>query len=50
MLFRSDGRTIHEFKWEAVLVLEVSKGTLKTRDYIILKQSETVNKDVTIRN
>ena len=44
-----DGRTLHEFKWEAVLVLEASKGTLNTRDYIILKQSESVTKEVTIR-
>lgn len=44
-----DGRTLHEFKWEAVLVLEATKGNLNARDYIILKQSETVNKEITIR-
>ncbi|MCE2845770.1 MAG: carboxypeptidase-like regulatory domain-containing protein [Sphingobacteriales bacterium] len=45
----SNGEAIFEFKWEAVLNVEVDVDTLSARDYIRLEQSETVRKTVTVR-
>lgn len=44
-----NGNTFHSFKWEAVLNLEISKGNLKTLDYIRLEQSKTVSKTVILK-
>ncbi|NNC86529.1 MAG: hypothetical protein HKN75_10655 [Bacteroidia bacterium] len=43
------GITTHEFKWEAVLNIDVTKGNLKTKDFIRLEQSNTVRKTVVLR-
>lgn len=44
-----NGKTYHSFEWEAVLNIELKKGNKKSKDYITLKQSETVSKTVTLR-
>nr|MBK9650138.1 hypothetical protein [Bacteroidota bacterium] len=44
-----NGHTYHSFEWEAVLNVELQKGNKKSKDYITLKQSETVSKTVTLR-
>ncbi len=38
------GRASFSFKWEAVLFVTATKGTLSKRDYIRLEQSKTVEK------
>ena len=43
------GISIHEFKWEAVLDIDVTKGNLKTKDFIRLEQSKTVRKTIILR-
>lgn len=45
----SQGDAFFSFKWEAVLNVEVSKGTLTASDYIRLEQSKTVNKTVVLK-
>lgn len=45
----SNGEAIFEFKWEAVLNVEVEADTLSARDYIRLEQSKTVRKTVVVR-
>jgi hypothetical protein len=42
------GEAFFEFKWEAVLNVEVTKDALSAKDYIRLEQSEEVRKTVTI--
>lgn len=44
-----DGNAHFEFKWEAVLNVEVTKGSLSAKDYIRLEQSKTVSKTVIIK-
>ena len=41
-----DGTAHFEFEWEAVLNVEVSKGSLSAKDYIRLEQSKTVSKTI----
>lgn len=45
----SNGEAFFEFKWEAVLNVEVVSQTQQARDYIRLKQSETVRKTVIVK-
>jgi len=45
----TSGEAYFEFPLEAVLNVEVSKNTLKAKDYIRLEQSETVRKTVVIK-
>lgn len=44
-----EGNAFFTFQWEAVLNLEVSKGTLEETDYIRLEQSKTVEKTVVLK-
>lgn len=44
-----NGQSKHEFKWEAVLNVEVSKGALTEHDYIRLEQSKTVEKTIILK-
>jgi hypothetical protein len=43
------GEAFFEFKWEAVLNVEVSKDVLSAKDYIRLEQSKEVRKTVVIK-
>lgn len=43
------GITTHEFQWEAVLNIDVTKGNLKTKDFIRLEQSNTIRKTIILR-
>jgi hypothetical protein len=43
------GNAFFSFKWEAVLNVEVKKGSFKAIDYITLKQSETVDKTIVLK-
>jgi hypothetical protein len=43
------GQALFTFKLEAVLNVEVDKGTLSARDYIRLEQSKQVTKTIIIR-
>lgn len=45
----SEGRAFFTFKWEAVLNVEVTKGTLTETDYVRLEQSKTVDKLVILK-
>lgn len=45
----SQGNAFFSFQWEAVLNVEVSKGTLTETDYIRLEQSKTVQKTVILK-
>ena len=42
------GEAIFEFKWEAVLNVEVTSDNLFAKDYIRLEQGETVRKTVVL--
>lgn len=44
-----NGQSHHEFKWEAVLNVEVSKGSVSEHDYIRLEQSKTVEKTIILK-
>lgn len=43
------GQTFHQFQWEAVLNVKVTKGNLSTIDFIRLEQSKTVRKTVVLQ-
>ncbi len=45
----SEGQAFFSFKWEAVLNVEVTKGTLVETDYIRLQQSKTVEKEIILK-
>ncbi len=45
----SYGNAFFSFKWEAVLNVQVTKGSLKVVDYITLKQSETTDKTIVLK-
>ncbi len=45
----SNGEAFFEFKWEAVLNVEVVSQTQQAKDYIRLVQSETVRKTVIVK-
>lgn len=45
----SYGNAFFSFKWEAVLNVEVKKGSYKAIDYITLKQSERVDKTIVLK-
>lgn len=45
----SEGNAFFSFKWEAVLNVEVTKGTQTETDYIRLEQSNTVEKQVILK-
>ena len=45
----SNGEALFEFKWEAVLNVEVVSQTQQAKDYIRLVQSETVRKTVIVK-
>ena len=45
----SEGNAFFSFKWEAVLNIEVTKGTLIETDYIRLQQSKTVEKQIILK-
>lgn len=44
----ANGQAYFEFKWEAVLNVEVTYDSVMVRDYIRLEQSETVAKTIYI--
>ena len=45
----SEGQAFFSFKWEAVLNVEVTKGTQVETDYIRLQQSKTVEKEIILK-
>jgi hypothetical protein len=44
-----EGNAFFSFQWEAVLIVEVSHGTLTESDYIRLEQSKTIDKTVILK-